>query len=231
MDLTALKTDVFHRNLELVEHGLVVLTWGNVSGIDREAGLVVIKPSGVPYDGMTAEDMVVVDLDGRIVEGALKPSSDLATHLELYRAFPALGGIVHTHAPKSVAWAQARREIPAFGTTHADHFHGPVPCTRPLTADEVAEAYERNTGRVIVERFRDLDPVALPGVLVAGHGPFAWGPTPRKAVENAVALEQIAAMALDTLLANPDAAPAPPYVLDKHYFRKHGPNAYYGQSK
>ena len=231
MNLRSLKNDVFERNLDLVRHHLVVLTWGNVSGIDREAGLVIIKPSGVPYDGMTAEDMVVVDLDGRVVEGSLRPSSDLPTHLALYRAFPSVGGIVHTHSPKAVAWAQARRAIPAFGTTHADHFHGPVPCTRPLTADEVAEAYERNTGRVIVERFRDLDPVALPGVLVAGHGPFAWGPTPRKAVENAVALEQIAAMALDTLLANPDAAPAPPYVLDKHYFRKHGPNAYYGQSK
>mgnify|MGYP000113401046 CR=1 FL=1 len=229
MDLTALKNDVFRRNLELVEHGLVVLTWGNVSGIDREAGLVAIKPSGVPYAGMTAEDVVVVDLEGKVVEGRLRPSSDLPTHLALYRAFPSVGGIVHTHSPKAVAWAQARRGIPAFGTTHADHFHGAVPCTRELTPAEVAEDYERNTGLVIEERFHDLDAEAFPGVLVAGHGPFTWGPTPRKAVENAVALEQIAAMALDTLRLDPDAEPAPSYVLDKHYFRKHGPGAYYGQ--
>ena len=229
MDLTALKNDVFRRNLELVEHGLVVLTWGNVSGIDREAGLVAIKPSGVPYAGMTAEDIVVVDLEGHAVEGRLRPSSDLPTHLALYRAFPSVGGIVHTHSPKAIAWAQARRGIPAFGTTHADHFHGAVPCTRELTPAEVADDYELNTGRVIEERFHDLDAEAFPGVLVAGHGPFTWGPTPRKAVENAVALEQIAAMALDTLRLDPDAEPAPSYVLDKHYFRKHGPGAYYGQ--
>ena len=229
MDLTALKNDVFRRNLELVEHGLVVLTWGNVSGIDREAGLVAIKPSGVPYAGMTAEDIVVVDLEGHAVEGRLRPSSDLPTHLALYRAFPSVGGIVHTHSPKAVAWAQARRGIPAFGTTHADHFHGAVPCTRELTPAEVADDYELNTGRVIEERFHDLDAEAFPGVLVAGHGPFTWGATPRKAVENAVALEQIAAMALDTLLLDPEAEPAPSYVLDKHYFRKHGPGAYYGQ--
>ena len=229
MDTTALKNDVFERNLELVKHGLVVLTWGNVSGIDREAGLVAIKPSGVAYDRMTAEDVVVVDLEGRAVEGSLRPSSDLPTHLALYRAFPSVGGIVHTHSPKAVAWAQARRGIPAFGTTHADHFHGAVPCTRELTPAEVAEDYELNTGRVIEERFHDLDAEAFPGVLVAGHGPFTWGPTPRKAVENAVALEQIAAMALDTLRLDPDAEPAPSYVLDKHYFRKHGPGAYYGQ--
>ncbi|MBQ6103487.1 MAG: L-ribulose-5-phosphate 4-epimerase [Kiritimatiellae bacterium] len=229
MDLLQLKNDVFRRNLELVEHGLVVLTWGNVSGIDREAGLVAIKPSGVPYASMTAEDVVVVDLEGKTVEGRLNPSSDLPTHLALYRAFPSVGGIVHTHSPKAVAWAQARRGIPAFGTTHADHFHGAVPCTRELTPAEVADDYELNTGRVIEERFHDLDAEAFPGVLVAGHGPFTWGPTPRKAVENAVALEQIAAMALDTLRIDPDAEPAPSYVLDKHYFRKHGPGAYYGQ--
>ena len=229
MDLTALKNDVFRRNLELVEHGLVVLTWGNVSGIDREAGLVAIKPSGVPYAGMTAEDIVVVDLEGHAVEGRLRPSSDLPTHLALYRAFPSVGGIVHTHSPKAVAWAQARRGIPAFGTTHADHFHGAVPGTRELTPAVVSDDYELNTGRVIEERFHDLDAEAFPGVLVAGHGPFAWGPTPRKAVENAVALEQIAAMALDTLRLDPDAEPAPSSVLDKHYFRKHGPGAYYGQ--
>ena len=229
MDTTALKNDVFERNLELVRHGLVVLTWGNVSGIDREAGLVAIKPSGVAYDRMTAEDIVVVDLEGKTVSGTLLPSSDLPTHLALYRAFPSVGGIVHTHSPKAVAWAQARRGIPAFGTTHADHFHGAVPCTRELTPAEVAEDYELNTGRVIEERFHDLDAEAFPGVLVAGHGPFTWGPTPRKAVENAVALEQIAAMALDTLRIDPDAEPAPSYVLDKHYFRKHGPGAYYGQ--
>ena len=229
MNLLDLKNDVFRRNLELVEHGLVVLTWGNVSGIDREAGLVAIKPSGVAYDRMTAEDIVVVDLEGRTVSGTLRPSSDLPTHLALYRAFPTVGGIVHTHSPKAVAWAQARRGIPAFGTTHADHFHGAVPCTRELTPAEVAEDYELNTGRVIEERFHDLDAEAFPGVLVAGHGPFTWGATPRKAVENAVALEQIAAMALDTLRLDPDAEPAPSYVLDKHYFRKHGPGAYYGQ--
>ena len=229
MDTTALKNDVFERNLELVRHGLVVLTWGNVSGIDRAAGLVAIKPSGVAYDRMTAEDIVVVDLEGKVVSGTLRPSSDLPTHLALYRAFPSVGGIVHTHSPKAVAWAQARRGIPAFGTTHADHFHGAVPCTRELTPAEVAEDYELNTGRVIEERFHDLDAEAFPGVLVAGHGPFTWGPTPRKAVENAVALEQIAAMALDTLRIDPDAEPAPSYVLDKHYFRQHGPGAYYGQ--
>ncbi len=229
MSLLSLKTEVFRRNLDLVRHGLVVLTWGNVSGIDREAGLVAIKPSGVAYDAMTAEDIVVVDLDGHVVEGSLRPSSDLPTHLALYRAFPSVGGIVHTHSPKAVAWAQARRAIPAFGTTHADHFHGPVPCTRELTPEEVAADYERNTGLVIAERFRDLDPDAFPGVLVAGHGPFTWGRDPRKAVENAVALEQIAAMALDTLAIDPSAAPAPAHVLDKHYFRKHGPGAYYGQ--
>jgi L-ribulose-5-phosphate 4-epimerase len=229
MDTTALKNDVFERNLELVRHGLVVLTWGNVSGIDREAGLVAIKPSGVAYDRMTAEDIVVVDLEGKTVSGTLRPSSDLPTHLALYRAFPSVGGIVHTHSPKAVAWAQARRGIPAFGTTHADHFHGAVPCTRELTPAEVAEDYELNTGRVIEERFHDLDAEAFPGVLVAGHGPFTWGPTPRKAVENAVALEQIAAMALDTLRLDPSAEPAPSYVLDKHYYRKHGPGAYYGQ--
>ncbi len=231
MDLLQLKNDVFRRNLELVEHGLVVLTWGNVSGIDREAGLVAIKPSGVPYASMTAEDVVVVDLEGKTVEGRLNPSSGLPTHLALYRAFPSVGGIVHTHSPKAVAWAQARRGIPAFGTTHADHFHGAVPCTRELTPAEVADDYELNTGRVIEERFHDLDAEAFPGVLVAGHGPFTWGPTPRKAVENAVALEQIAAMAPDTLRLDPDAEPAPSYVLDKHYFRKHGPGAYYGQKK
>ena len=229
MSLLSLKTEVFRRNLDLVRHGLVVLTWGNVSGIDRGACLVAIKPSGVAYDAMTEEDIVVVDLDGRVVEGSLRPSSDLPTHLALYRAFPSVGGIVHTHSPKAVAWAQARRAIPAFGTTHADHFHGPVPCTRELTPEEVAADYERNTGLVIAERFRDLDPDAFPGVLVAGHGPFTWGRDPRKAVENAVALEQIAAMALDTLAIDPSAAPAPAHVLDKHYFRKHGPGAYYGQ--
>ena len=229
MNLRSLKNDVFERNLDLVRHHLVVLTWGNVSGIDREAGLVAIKPSGVAYDRMTAEDIVVVDLEGKPVEGTLRPSSDLPTHLALYRAFPSVGGIVHTHSPKAVAWAQARRGIPAFGTTHADHFHGAVPCTRELTPAEVAEDYELNTGRVIEERFHDLDAEAFPGVLVAGHGPFTWGPTPRKAVENAVALEQIAAMALDTLQLDPAAEPAPSYVLDKHYFRKHGPGAYYGQ--
>lgn len=231
MKYEEIRAEVLRRNLELVSHGLVVLTWGNVSAIDRAQGIVAIKPSGVAYDSMKAEDIVVTDLDGHVVDGSLRPSSDLPTHLVLYRAFPDVGGVVHTHSAKATAWAQASIPVSAYGTTHADHFHGPVPCTRPLTADEVASAYEENTGRVIVERFRtdSLDPAAFPGVLVAGHGPFTWGANARKAVENAVALEQICAMALDARLANPDLPNLPGYVLDKHYYRKHGPGAYYGQ--
>ncbi|MBR1836498.1 MAG: L-ribulose-5-phosphate 4-epimerase AraD [Kiritimatiellae bacterium] len=227
----ALKREVFACNLDLVKHGLVVLTWGNVSGIDRGSGLVAIKPSGVPYATMTADDIVVTDLDGRVVEGSKRPSSDLPTHLEIYKAFPSAGGVVHTHSAKAVAWAQAGRAIPALGTTHADHFRGPVPCTRHLTEAEVAEAYEANTGKAIVGLFRGegIDPAAVPAALVAGHGPFAWGPNAAKAVENAVALEQVAAMAIDTFLVDAAAAPVPSYVLEKHYGRKHGPGAYYGQ--
>jgi len=225
-----MKQDVFEANVALVKHHLVTLTWGNVSGIDRENGLVAIKPSGVDYATMTPADLVLVDLNGRVVEGKLKPSSDLATHLELYRAWPTLGGIVHTHAPFTTSFAQAGAPIPCLGTTHADHFHGEVPCTRMLTREEVEGAYELNTGKVILERFASLDPVAVPGVIVAGHGPFTWGASPRKAVENSVALEQIAHMAIATRTISPNAETVPSYILDKHYFRKHGTHAYYGQS-
>ena len=225
-----MKQDVFEANVALVKHHLVILTWGNVSGIDRENGLVAIKPSGVDYATMTPADLVLVDLNGRVVEGKLKPSSDLATHLELYRAWPTLGGIVHTHAPFTTSFAQAGAPIPCLGTTHADHFHGEVPCTRMLTREEVEGAYELNTGKVILERFASLDPVAVPGVIVAGHGPFTWGASPRKAVENSVALEQIAQMAIATRAISPNAETVPSYILDKHYFRKHGTHAYYGQS-
>jgi len=228
--LEQLKEKVFKANLQLVEHGLVIFTWGNVSGFDPESRLVVIKPSGVDYDAMTADDMVVVDLDNRVVEGSLRPSSDTPTHTFLYKQFPQLGGIVHTHSTYAVAWAQACRSIPALGTTHADHFYGPIPCTRVLTADEVEQAYEYNTGKVIVETFSDIDPIAVPAVLVANHGPFAWGSTPEKAVYNAVVLEQVAKMAfLTTQLGNDN--PIASYILNKHYQRKHGKNAYYGQNK
>jgi L-ribulose-5-phosphate 4-epimerase len=228
--LEQLKEKVFKANLQLVEHGLVIFTWGNVSGFDPESRLVVIKPSGVDYDAMTADDMVVVDLDNRVVEGSLRPSSDTPTHTFLYKQFPQLGGIVHTHSTYAVAWAQACRSIPALGTTHADHFYGPIPCTRVLTADEVEQAYEHNTGKVIVETFLDIDPIDVPAVLVANHGPFAWGSTPEKAVYNAVVLEQVAKMAfLTTQLGNDN--PIASYILNKHYQRKHGKNAYYGQNK
>jgi len=227
--LEQLKEKVFKANLQLVEHGLVIFTWGNVSGFDPESRLVVIKPSGVDYDAMTADDMVVVDLDNRVVEGSLRPSSDTPTHTFLYKQFPQLGGIVHTHSTYAVAWAQACRSIPALGTTHADHFYGHIPCTRVLTADEVEQAYEYNTGKVIVETFSDIDPIAVPAVLVANHGPFAWGSTPEKAVYNAVVLEQVAKMAfLTTQLGNDN--PIASYILNKHYQRKHGKNAYYGQN-
>ncbi|MBN2507278.1 MAG: L-ribulose-5-phosphate 4-epimerase [Verrucomicrobia bacterium] len=228
--LEKLKTDVCRANLELVAQGLVVLTWGNVSGIDRRRGLVVIKPSGVSYDGMTPGDMVVVSLDtGQVVDGALKPSSDTPTHLVLYRAFEGVGGIVHTHSPWATAWAQARRDIPPLGTTHADFCHGLVPCTRPLTPAEIRTDYEANTGRVIARRFARLDPLACPAVLVASHGPFAWGRAVKDAVHHAVILEQVARMATETLRVRPGAKPVPQGLLDKHYYRKHGPGAYYGQ--
>ena len=227
--LEQLKQEVFAANRKLVEYGLVVLTWGNVSAVTEDRRYVVIKPSGVDYAAMAPEQMVVVDMEGNVVEGELRPSSDLPTHLELYRAFPAVKSVVHTHSRYATAMAQAERSLPCYGTTHADTFYGDVPCTRHLTAEEVAEAYERNTGRVIAETFRDRDPEAVPGVLVCKHGPFTWGAGCRKAVENALILEETARMALLTEQLAPGVAPAPQYLQDKHYFRKHGANAYYGQ--
>lgn len=228
--LEALKEEVCAANRRLGASGLVSLTWGNVSGFDPEAKLFAIKPSGVAYDDLTPDKMVLVDLNGVVVEGALRPSSDTPTHAAFYRAFPGVRGAVHTHSPEVTAWAQAVREIPCFGTTHADVFHGPVPVTRFLTPDEVEAAYEENTGKVIVERFAGLDPLAVPGVLVAGHGPFTWGQTPDAAVETAIALEAIARMARLTLALDPAPRSLPGYVLEKHHQRKHGPNAYYGQA-
>lgn len=228
MNLSGLKEKVFKANLDLVKHGLVIFTWGNVSSIDREKGLVVIKPSGISYETMKASDMVVVDLEGNQVEGTLKPSSDTPTHLVLYRAFPAIGGIVHTHSSWATAWAQAGRAIPALGTTHADYFYGDIPCTRKLTEEEVKRAYEAETGKVIVETFQQLDPLALPGVVVCNHGPFAWGKSAHEAVHNAKVLEEVARMAYHTLQLNPEAQ-FDRFLLDKHYLRKHGKNAYYGQ--
>jgi L-ribulose-5-phosphate 4-epimerase len=225
--LEALKREVCQANLDLVAHGLVTLTWGNVSGISGQR--VVIKPSGVPYDQMRPEHMVVVDLEGNVVEGDLRPSSDTPTHVQLYRHFQSIGGITHTHSRFATMFAQARAEIPCLGTTHADHFFGPVPVTPPLVQAEVEEAYEANTGRVIIERFADLDPAAMPAVLVAGHGPFTWGKNAADAVKNAVALEAVAEMAIGTRQICPDGPLLESYVLDKHYQRKHGPNAYYGQ--
>jgi len=224
-----LKEEVFKANIDLVKYDLVTLTWGNVSGIDREAGLIVIKPSGVEYETMKAEDMVVLDMDGKICEGNLKPSSDTPTHLELYKAFPKIGGITHSHSRYATMFAQACQEIPCFGTTHADHFYGPVPVTRFLTRKEVSGGYELNTGKLIVERFVTLDPIATPAVIIAGHGPFTWGKTAEESVKNNLVLEQIAQMALGTLQLNPDVKALPDYIKDKHYKRKHGPDAYYGQ--
>jgi len=228
--LEDLKEQVYQANIDLVLGKLVTLTWGNVSGVDRDSGLIVIKPSGVDYDDLQPDQMVVVDLDGKVVDGNLKPSSDTSTHALLYKHFPAIGGIVHTHSFHAVMFAQARREIPCYGTTHADHFHGTIPLTRPLTAEEVSSDYEGNTGQVIIERFADLDPNAMPAVLVAGHGPFAWGKDAAKAVENAVALEAVAQMAMGMKQINPEAPELEAYVLEKHYQRKHGPNKSYGQS-
>lgn len=228
--LEELKREVYEANMELNAKGVVIFTWGNVSGIDRESGLVAIKPSGVDYDAMKAEDMVIVDLDGNVVEGRLKPSSDTPTHLYLYRAFPQAGGIAHTHSEFAVSFAQAGLDIPALGTTHADVFFGPVPCTRSLTEAEVRGEYENNTGAVIAETFaeRNIDPAAVPGVLVCNHGPFTWGGNAAKSVYNAVTLEKVAAMAYRALMLNRSSS-MPDYVLEKHYFRKHGKNAYYGQ--
>ena len=229
--LKKLKRRVYEANMELPERGLVTYTWGNVSGIDRKRGLFVIKPSGVDYDELTPDDLVVMDLKGNKVEGELNPSSDTKTHLVLYKAFPQIGGIVHTHSPYAVGWAQAGCDLPAFGTTHADYFYGPVPCARHLTQEELDEDYELNTGNSIVETFRErgIDPAAVPGVLCYSHGPFTWGKDAAQAVYHAVVLEECAKMGIFTRMVDPEAAPAPQRYLDKHYLRKHGPNAYYGQ--
>ncbi|HBQ75897.1 MAG TPA: L-ribulose-5-phosphate 4-epimerase [Exiguobacterium sp.] len=226
-----LKEEVLKANLALPQHDLVTFTWGNVSGIDRNTGLVVIKPSGVPYEQLTIEDLVVVDLEGNIVEGELRPSSDTPTHLALYRALPEIGGIVHTHSPWATSWAQAKRSIPAFGTTHADYFYGEIPCTRELSDEEIEAAYELETGHVIIETLSELhlEAVAVPGVLVANHAPFCWGKDADEAVHNAVVLEEVAKMGIHALNLNPSLTPIKQSILDKHYLRKHGANAYYGQ--
>ena len=227
--LENLKKEVCEANLSLVKYGLVVLTWGNVSAIDRETGLVVIKPSGVPYDIMKPEHMVVVDLNGNRVEGDLNPSSDTPTHLALYRAFPSIGGVVHTHSVSATAWAQAGVPIPALGTTHGDYFYGDVPVTRSLTPEEIKKDYELETGNVIIETLKGQDISRFPGILVRNHGPFTWGKNAAAAVESSLVLETIAKMAMDTLSINPAAPRLPQELADKHYFRKHGANAYYGQ--
>jgi L-ribulose-5-phosphate 4-epimerase len=229
MKLEQLRTEVLEANLEVVRRGLVLYTFGNASGISREEGLIVIKPSGVPYDVLKPEQMVITDLEGAIVEGDLKPSSDLATHLSLYKAFPSIGGVVHTHSRFATAWAQAGREIPCLGTTHADYFRGSVPVTEPMEPHEIESNYEWNTGQAIVRRFADLDAAAVPSVLVAGHAPFCWGPTPAAAAHNAVILEEVAWMAYHTLVINSAAEGLSDNLRDKHFLRKHGPGAYYGQ--
>jgi len=229
MLLSSLREEVLAANLELVRRGAVVFTFGNVSGISRKDGLVAIKPSGVPYDELTAEQIVICDLDGRIVDSNLRPSSDLATHLELYRNFPNIGGVAHTHSEYGTAWAQAQRPIPCLGTTHADHFHGPVPVTPKLTSSEIAGDYEKATGEVICRTFARLDPDAIPAVLVAGHAPFCWGKDAADAVHNAVILEYVARLATHTLALNAGAVELSGELLDKHFFRKHGAGAYYGQ--
>ena len=228
--LEELKESVLKANLELVNRGLVMYTWGNASAIDRKSGLLVIKPSGVDYNVMTAEDMVVVDLEGNKIEGELNPSSDTATHIELYKAFSEVGGIVHTHSTWAVAWAQAGLDIPCYGTTHADYFYGAIPCTRALTEKETEEAYEKNTGLAIKEAFKDKNPIYVPGVICKNHGPFAWGKNADEAVYHAAVLEETAKMAAVTKMINPDASEAPTHILDKHFLRKHGKNAYYGQA-
>lgn len=227
--LEELKQIVYEQNMELPKRGLITYTWGNVSSIDRSKGLVVIKPSGVPYESMKPEDMVVMDLEGKRVEGRFNPSSDTPTHLELYKAFLEVGGIVHTHSPMATSWAQAGRAIPSYGTTHADYFYGEIPCARNLTAQEIEEGYERNTGYVIIEAFEGMNPLHVPGVLCKNHGPFTWGEDAAKAVHNAVVLEEVAKMNFVTEMLNPQAGPAPQCLQDKHFMRKHGPNAYYGQ--
>lgn len=227
--LEKLKQEVLEANLLLPEYGLVTFTWGNVSGIDRESGLVVIKPSGVPYKGMSIEDMVVVDLDGNRVEGRCKPSSDTPTHVELYKAFPECGGIVHTHSRWATTFAQAGLDIPAMGTTQADYFYGDIPCTRMLTPEEIAGEYEKETGSVIIETFRDRSPADIPGVVVHSHGPFAWGASAHEAVHNAVVMEEVAFMDWHAMMIAPGAGRMQSELLDRHYLRKHGKNAYYGQ--
>ncbi len=231
MILKTLREEVLEANLELVRRGLVLYTFGNASGIDRKQGLVAIKPSGVPYESMKAEDLVVVDLDGKTVEGNLRASSDLATHLILYKAFEGIGGVAHTHSRFATAWAQAGREIPCFGTTHADYFHGPIPVTRALTPKQIRDDYEVNTGKAIVQRFAKLEPLHMPGVLVAGHAPFCWGVSAAEAAHTAVIVEEIAAMATATVSANPKARAISKHLHDKHFLRKHGASAYYGQKK
>ncbi len=226
--LEKLKEEVFKANLELVKHGLVIFTWGNASGIDREKGLFVIKPSGVDYDVMKASDMVVLDLAGNVVEGNLKPSSDMPTHLELYKAFPEIGGVVHTHSTYATSWAQAGTEIPNIGTTHADYFAQEIPCTRKMTEDEIFGNYEKDTGKVIIETFEKIKPNEVPGVLVNNHGPFSWGKNVHDAVHNAVVMEQVAKMASISFIVNPNLK-MNPLLIKKHYERKHGKNAYYGQ--
>ena len=230
--LEELKKLVLEANLLLPKYGLVTFTWGNVSAIDRESGLVAIKPSGVPYEGMTADDMVVVDLNGVVVEGKWRPSSDTPTHVELYKAFPEIGGICHTHSSYATSWAQSGRSVPCYGTTHADYFYGDIPCLRCLTKDEIEDAYERNSGTLIVSEFARLkfDPIAMPAVLLKNHGPFTWGKDATAAVHNAVVLEECAKMAYRTEQITPSVQPAPQELLDKHYLRKHGKNAYYGQN-
>ena len=229
--LEELRQQVYEANMELPKRGLVAYTWGNVSGIDRKSGLLAIKPSGVKYEDLSPESMVILDLDGNIVEGSLKPSSDTKTHIELYKAFPDIGGIVHTHSPYAAAWAQAGEDIPCYGTTHADYFYGPVPCARHLTPEEIEADYEKGTGTVIIETFtkRNIDPNHVPAVICKSHGPFAWGKDADEAVYHAVVLEEISKMAVFTRQINAAALPVPQHVLDKHFMRKHGPDAYYGQ--
>ncbi len=229
--LEELKREVYEANMELPKRGLITYTWGNVSGIDQKSGYFVIKPSGVDYDKLSAEDMVVMDLNGNKIEGKYKPSSDTPTHMELYKKYPEIGGIVHTHSPEATSWAQAGRSIPLYGTTHADYFYGEIPCARNLTPEEIKQAYEKNTGLVIIETFekRGLNPMYTPAVLCKNHGPFTWGKDAAEAVHNAVVLEEVAKMAAKTELINPTVEPAPDCLKDKHFFRKHGENAYYGQ--